>query len=270
MRAIIRASAALSRVRTGEASRAATSSGMGSGADAGSSTPAPPMEITCATVRMPSDCSRNNAATAPSATREAVSRALERSSTGRASSKPYLRMPVRSAWPGRGRLSGALRPSRGRSWSSGSALMTWVHLGHSVLPISMAIGEPSVSPCRTPVSSRTWSCSNFMRAPRPYPRRRRARAPTISCEVTRTPAGIPSIMATSASPCDSPAVCQRNMPVLLGKWCSLQLRSILPAWATLLRCRVFYVDWRSVLRTSDAVGCRGCGWPWAVCCSWWP
>ena len=155
MRAIIRASAALSRVRTGEASRAATSSGAGSGADAESSTPAPPMEITCATVRMPSDCSRNNAATAPSATREAVSRALERSSTGRASSKPYLRMPVRSAWPGRGRLSGALRPSRGRSWSSGSALMTWVHLGHSVLPISMAIGEPSVSPCRTPVSSRT-------------------------------------------------------------------------------------------------------------------
>src|SRR5664280_1557767 len=43
------------------------------------------------------------------ATRAAVSRAEARSSTGRASSKPYLRIPARSAWPGRGRVSGALR-----------------------------------------------------------------------------------------------------------------------------------------------------------------
>ena len=39
-------------------------------------------------------------ATVPRATRVAVSRALARSSTGRASSKPYFCMPVKSAWPG--------------------------------------------------------------------------------------------------------------------------------------------------------------------------
>ena len=154
MRATMRSSASLSSVRTGEASRAATSSGPGSGV-LSLSTPAPPIEITWLTVRMPATCSRNSAATSPSATRDAVSRALDRSSTGRASSKPYLRMPVRSACPGRGRLNGALRPSRASSWSSGSALITSVHFGHSVLPISMAIGDPNVLPNRTPVSRRT-------------------------------------------------------------------------------------------------------------------
>src|SRR6202453_4591963 len=47
-------------------------------------------------------------ATSPSATRAAVSRALARSRTGRASSKPYFCIPVRSACPGRGRVSGAV------------------------------------------------------------------------------------------------------------------------------------------------------------------
>ena len=46
-------------------------------------------------------------------------------------------------------------PSRASSWSSGSALITSVHFGHSVLPISMAIGDPNVLPNRTPVSRRT-------------------------------------------------------------------------------------------------------------------
>ena len=46
-------------------------------------------------------------ATAPAATRAAVSRAEARSSTSRASSKPYFCMPARSAWPGRGWVSGA-------------------------------------------------------------------------------------------------------------------------------------------------------------------
>ena len=153
MRSIMRCSASLSRVLTGDASRASRSSGTGNGAS--SSMPTPPMEMTCATVRMDSACSRKFAATAPKATREAVSRALDLSRMGRASVKPYLRMPVRSACPGRGRLSGALRPVSGNSWSSGSALMTSVHLGHSVLPISMEIGEPKVEPWRTPVSRRT-------------------------------------------------------------------------------------------------------------------
>ncbi|CKX00044.1 Uncharacterised protein [Mycobacterium tuberculosis] len=42
----------------------------------------------------PSACLRNARATVPAATRAAVSRALARSSTGRASSKPYLSMPA--------------------------------------------------------------------------------------------------------------------------------------------------------------------------------
>ena len=74
-------------------------------------------------------------ATVPKATRVAVSRALARSRTGRASSKPYFCMPVKSAWPGRGRVSGALRAwSASSSGSTGSADMICSHLGHSVLP----------------------------------------------------------------------------------------------------------------------------------------
>ena len=45
--------------------------------------------------------------------------------------------------------------------------MTFSHFGHSVLAISMATGEPMVEPWRTPPTSVTWSCSNFIRAPRP-------------------------------------------------------------------------------------------------------
>ena len=262
MRAIICCSAVLSNVRTGEASNASRSSGFGSTAFCGSVMPAPPIDSTWETVRMPNVCSRNCLATSPKATRDAVSRALERSSTGRASSKPYLRMPVRSACPGRGRDSGALRPSRGMSWSSGSALITSVHFGHSVLAISMATGEPMVSPKRTPVSMRTLSCSNFMRAPRPYPRRRRANAPTISSVVTWMPAGSPSIMATSASPCDSPAVCQRNMPTLLfcqirfvdylnGMWYMICLPSLLCGMAV----SVEDIRARRIPRMWIAVGC---------------
>ena len=40
-------------------------------------------------------------AMAPTATRAAVSRALERSRIGRTSSRPYFTVPARSAWPGR-------------------------------------------------------------------------------------------------------------------------------------------------------------------------
>ena len=51
-------------------------------------------------------------ATAPSATRAAVSRAVARSRIGRASSKSYFCMPTRSAWPGRGRVSGGVAGQR--------------------------------------------------------------------------------------------------------------------------------------------------------------
>ena len=78
--------------------------------------------------------------------------------------------------------------------------MTVSHLGHSVLPTRMATGLPSVRPCRTPPVISTSSCSNFIRAPRPYPARRRASAAAMSALVISTPAGIPSQMATSARP----------------------------------------------------------------------
>ncbi len=158
-------------------------------------------------------------ATLPSATRAAVSRALARSRMGRASSKPYFCMPARSAWPGRGRVSGAFRarPSS-RAGSTGSADITVSHLGHSVLPMPTATGPPWVSPCRMPPMMLTASASNFIRAPRPNPSRRRASASAMSALVTRTCAGRPSRIATSEGPCDSPAVSHLSMPASLSRW----------------------------------------------------
>ena len=63
---------------------------------------------------MPNDWRRYRRASSPSATRAAVSRALARSSTGLASWCPYFCIPARSAWPGRGRVSGAARPRSSR------------------------------------------------------------------------------------------------------------------------------------------------------------
>ena len=76
-------------------------------------------------------------ATVPTAQRAAVSRALARSRIGRASVWPYFCMPARSAWPGRGRVSGALRAwSASSSGSTGSADMT-------VSPLRpLAVGDP--------------------------------------------------------------------------------------------------------------------------------
>jgi len=102
-------------------------------------------------------------ATAPAATRAAVSRALARSKTSRASLNPYFCMPAKSACPGRGCVSGDLV-------TPGAGDISSCHLSdvvHSVLPISMATGEPSVRPWRTPPRSVTASCSKRMRGPRP-------------------------------------------------------------------------------------------------------
>ena len=82
------------------------------GVGSGPSTASPsPIDTTCETTSAPSTARRNCWATVPSATRAAVSRAEARSSTGRASSNPYFCMPARSACPGRGLVSGALRAS---------------------------------------------------------------------------------------------------------------------------------------------------------------
>jgi hypothetical protein len=171
------------------------------------------MLTTWDTMRTSRACARNAEATAPRATRVAVSRALERSRTGRASSKPYFCIPTRSACPGRGRVSGALRACPSSSaGSTGSAAITRSHFGHSVLAMRRATGPPRVQPCRTPPRNSTSSRSKLIRAPRPKPRRRRASASARSVVVVRTPAGTPSMTPTSAGPCDSPAVSQRSMP----------------------------------------------------------
>src|SRR4051812_39140673 len=67
-----------------------------------------------------------------------------------------------------------------------------------------------------PISSSS-SASNAIRAPRPWPRRRRASAAWMSLLVTSTPAGRPSSTATRAGPCDSPAVSQRSMSTILPR-----------------------------------------------------
>ena len=196
-----------------------TSSGAGRGISSSRATA--PTRTTWLTRRVPATCSSSASATAPRATLAAVWRAEARSSTGRASGRSYLSMPARSAWPGRGRVSGRLRAisrsspvpaSTSRSSAgTGSALMTVRHLGHSEFPIRRAMGLPMVRPWRMPPMMASSSRSKRWRAPRPWPSRRRARAEPIRSLVMATPAGAPSMSAVSASPWDSPAVIHRSM-----------------------------------------------------------
>jgi hypothetical protein len=51
--------------------------------------------------------------------------------------------------------------------STGSALITSTHLGHSVLPMRSAMGLPRLRPWRTPPEIESSSSSNFIREPRP-------------------------------------------------------------------------------------------------------
>ena len=133
-------------------------------------------------------------ANAPAATRAAVSRALARSRTSRASVKPYFCIPARSAWPGRTFVSGS-------AVAPGAGSISLCHLSernHSLFLISMATGEPRVRPWRTPPTKVTSSFSNLWRGPRPYPRRRRDNSIWISSTVMGNPAGRPSTITTKA------------------------------------------------------------------------
>ena len=153
---IIACSEAGSKQRTSEASTASRSAGVGRRSVEAR---AEPIWITCDSTEMPR-WERSALANVPAATRAAVSRAEARSSTSRASSKPYFCIPARSAWPGRGWVSGlAVAPGAGDISST--------HFGHSVLRIRMLIGEPSVRPWRTPERNSTSSRSKRMRGPRP-------------------------------------------------------------------------------------------------------
>ena len=209
--------------RTGSALRRSSSSGAGRGIS--SSRAIAPTRTTWLTRRVPATCSSSASATAPRATRAAVWRAEARSSTGRASGRSYLSMPARSAWPGRGRVSGRLRAisrsspapasTRRSAGSTGSALMTVDQAGHSELRMRMATGPPMVRPWRIPPRTETSSASKAWRAPRPWPSLRRARAARIASVVISTPAGTPSMRAVRASPWDSPAVIHRSMAPIL-------------------------------------------------------
>ena len=160
----MRPSASPSRQRTGEASISSRSARVGTARERVATGPSRTTWLSTATPTWPSRA----LAAAPTATLAAVSRALARSSTGRASEKPYFCMPVRSAWPGRGRVRATPLPVAAASGSStGSGLITSVHLGHSLLSMRMARGEPRVRPWRSPPSTSSRSCSNRMRLPRP-------------------------------------------------------------------------------------------------------
>ena len=96
------------------------------------------------TPNRPSSCR----ARLPAATRAAVSRALARSRTSRMSSCPYLIAPARSACPGRGRVTSALRTPVAPSGISDSTYIVCCQLTQSRLRMSerdRRAGRPPVA-----------------------------------------------------------------------------------------------------------------------------
>ena len=110
---------------------------------------------------------------------------------GRASSKPYLRMPTRSAWPGAAGSAGRCGPAPARRAGNGVRR----HHVRPLRPLAVAISIGDRATLRHPVPDAGDDAhlvrSNVIRAPRPYPSRRRARAAATSAIVTSTPAGSP-------------------------------------------------------------------------------
>jgi len=170
IRAIIAVSASGSGQRNGEASASSRDRVALAGSRA-----TPPTSAVNDQTSMPSS-RRKARATAPAATRAAVSRADARSSTFRTSLKPYLSAPARSAWPGRTLVTGVARllpPSAAAASSAasmserGPTCMTRVQFSQSRLRTSSRMGDPSVRPWRTPPRISARSCSMAWRAPRP-------------------------------------------------------------------------------------------------------
>src|SRR4051812_3231555 len=188
--------ASASRQRTGDASTPAKSEN-DSVSRSGARTE--PICVTCDTTSTPS-ARRSALASAPPATRAAVSRALARSSTLRTSVKPNFCTPARSAWPGRGRCTS------GTSASTGHGFIRSSQLAKSRLATCSATGPPSVRPWRTPPVTSARSRSIFMRPPRPWPSWRRAMSRSIASRSSTRPAGRPSTTQVRPGPCDSPAV----------------------------------------------------------------
>src|SRR4051812_21861854 len=199
--------AAASRQRTGEASTPAKSarSGWLSGARID------PIWVTCETTDTPS-AARKALATAPPATRAAVSRAEARSNTFRTSEKPNFCTPARSACPGRGRWTSGTSASTGHGFIRSSQFLK------SRLVTCSATGPPRVRPWRTPAVTCAVSFSIFIRPPRPWPSWRRAMSPSIASWSSSRPAGSPSTIVVRPGPCDSPAVttCNGTASILRG------------------------------------------------------
>ncbi len=105
-------------------------------------------------------------ATAPAATVTAVCRALARSSASRTSSRPNFIAPARSAWPGRGVVTGVV-PFPDGSPSGGHGLIPQAQFAWSRLRTTSASGVPSVRPWRRPASTSTSSVSICWRGLRP-------------------------------------------------------------------------------------------------------
>ena len=114
--------------------------------------------------------------------------------------------------PGPHARDGAAARRPASSLSRGAGSMISCQFFQSRLRMSIAIGEPSVSPARTPernstrVASRS-ACGARGRSPAGGAR---ARASTSAARSGR-PAGMPSRTLTRAGPCDSPAVVKRSM-----------------------------------------------------------
>ena len=150
--------------------------------------------------------SRSSAfAVAPAATIAAVCLALARSSASRTSVSPYFSDPARSACPGRGSVTGSF-PLPAGSPSGGQGLIPQAQFSWSRFRTTSASGVPSVRPCLRPASTSTRSVSIRWRGLRPYPCWRRSRSRSIASRSSTSPAGRPVTIATSAGPCDSPAV----------------------------------------------------------------
>src|SRR5579864_1426979 len=105
-------------------------------------------------------------ATAPAATCTAVCRAEARSSASRTSASPYFCTPARSAWPGRGSVTGFV-PFPCGSPSGGHGAIPHVQFLWSRFLTTSASGVPSVRPCRRPASTSTSSVSICCRGERP-------------------------------------------------------------------------------------------------------
>ncbi len=83
------------------------------------------------------------------------------------SSWPYLTKPARSAWPGRGRVTGGRSTPDAPAGICGSTYIVRCQFSQSLFGISSAIGPPLVTPWRTPLSGSARSDSITMRRPRP-------------------------------------------------------------------------------------------------------